>query len=87
MVELLEYQRRLLTDLNRKSEFDEEIIRKYHALIDMEEEDGVREVESEGGEFKITRGYSLKPVERGVLTLIPLNSDRPTIGVARVTFS
>jgi CPA1 family monovalent cation:H+ antiporter len=27
----------MLTEMNRKDEFDEELIRKYFALIDMEE--------------------------------------------------
>ncbi len=36
-VELLEQQRKLLEDINLRTEFDEEIIRKYHSLIDMEE--------------------------------------------------
>jgi CPA1 family monovalent cation:H+ antiporter len=36
-LELLERQRQLLTEMNRKSEFDEDLIRKYFALIDMEE--------------------------------------------------
>ena len=36
-LELLERQRQLLTEMNRKDEFDEDLIRKYFALIDMEE--------------------------------------------------
>jgi CPA1 family monovalent cation:H+ antiporter len=36
-LELLEKQREMLTEMNRKDEFDEELIRKYFALIDMEE--------------------------------------------------
>jgi monovalent cation/hydrogen antiporter len=36
-LEILERQRKLLTDMNRKSEFDEELIRKYFSLIDLEE--------------------------------------------------
>jgi CPA1 family monovalent cation:H+ antiporter len=36
-LELLERQRELLTEMNRKDEFDEDLIRKYFALIDMEE--------------------------------------------------
>lgn len=36
-LEMLERQRRLLNDMNRRSEFDEELIRKYLALIDLEE--------------------------------------------------
>ena len=36
-LELLERQREMLTDMNRKDEFDEELIRKYLSLIDMEE--------------------------------------------------
>jgi monovalent cation/hydrogen antiporter len=34
---LLEQQRRLLNEMNRLAEFDEELIRKYLALIDLEE--------------------------------------------------
>ena len=36
-LELLERQRKLLTDMNQRSEFDEDLIRKYLALIDLEE--------------------------------------------------
>ena len=36
-LELLERQRQMLTEMNRKNEFDEELIRKYLTLIDMEE--------------------------------------------------
>ena len=36
-LEILERQRKLLTEINRSSEFDEEVIRKYLSLIDMEE--------------------------------------------------
>ena len=36
-LELLERQRHLLTEMNRRSEFDEDLIRKYLGLIDMEE--------------------------------------------------
>lgn len=36
-LELLERQRQKLTDMNRRDEFDEELIRKYLGLIDMEE--------------------------------------------------
>ncbi len=36
-LELLDRQRKLLLDMNRRSEFDEDLIRKYHSLIDMEE--------------------------------------------------
>lgn len=36
-LELLERQRQLLADMNRRDEFDEDLIRKYLALIDMEE--------------------------------------------------
>jgi monovalent cation/hydrogen antiporter len=36
-LELLERQRILVTDMNRRAEFDEELIRKYLALIDLEE--------------------------------------------------
>jgi CPA1 family monovalent cation:H+ antiporter len=34
---LLEHQRKVLEQMNHRSEFDEELIRKYQALIDMEE--------------------------------------------------
>lgn len=36
-LELLERQRKLLYEMNRRSEFDEELIRKYLSLIDIEE--------------------------------------------------
>ena len=36
-LELLEQQRKLLNEMNRLSEFDEELIRKYLSLIDVEE--------------------------------------------------
>jgi len=36
-LELLERQRRLLNEMNRLAEFDEELIRKYLSLIDLEE--------------------------------------------------
>ncbi|HTH56513.1 MAG TPA: Na+/H+ antiporter [Cyclobacteriaceae bacterium] len=36
-LELLEQQRKLLNDINHKAEFDEELIRKYLTLIDIEE--------------------------------------------------
>lgn len=36
-LELLEEQRSLLNEINHLDEFDEELIRKYHALIDIEE--------------------------------------------------
>jgi CPA1 family monovalent cation:H+ antiporter len=36
-LELLEAQRKMLYELNHKEEFDEEVIRKYLALIDVEE--------------------------------------------------
>jgi monovalent cation/hydrogen antiporter len=36
-LELLEHQRQLLNKMNHKAEFDEELIRKYFALVDMEE--------------------------------------------------
>ena len=36
-LELLEHQRKLLDQMNHKSEFDEELIRKYLALIDLDE--------------------------------------------------
>jgi len=34
---LLEQQRKLLNDMNRRTEFDEDLIRKYLALVDLEE--------------------------------------------------
>jgi Na+/H+ antiporter len=36
-LELLEQQRNLLTDMNQRAEFDEDVIRKYLSLIDVEE--------------------------------------------------
>jgi CPA1 family monovalent cation:H+ antiporter len=36
-LEMLEEQRRMLHLMNQKDEFDEEIIRKYLALLDLEE--------------------------------------------------
>jgi CPA1 family monovalent cation:H+ antiporter len=36
-LELLDNQRKLLTEMNRREEFDEELIRKYLSLIDLEE--------------------------------------------------
>jgi Na+/H+ antiporter len=36
-LEVLEAQRKLLNEMNRKMEFDEELIRKYLSLIDLEE--------------------------------------------------
>lgn len=36
-LELLEQQRKLLKDMNHRAEFDEDIIRKYLALVDVEE--------------------------------------------------
>ncbi|MGZ8558206.1 MAG: hypothetical protein ACXWWC_07735 [Chitinophagaceae bacterium] len=36
-LELSEHQRKLLNEMNRRAEFDEELIRKYHALTDLEE--------------------------------------------------
>jgi monovalent cation/hydrogen antiporter len=36
-LELLEQQRKLLHEMNRRTEFDEALIRKYFALIDLEE--------------------------------------------------
>lgn len=36
-LEILDYQRNALTALNHKAEYDEELIRKYLSLIDMEE--------------------------------------------------
>lgn len=36
-LQLLEEQRKLLFDLNRRSEFDEDLIRKYLSLVDLEE--------------------------------------------------
>ena len=36
-LELLERQRQMLKEMNQKDEFDEELIRKYLVLIDLEE--------------------------------------------------
>ena len=36
-LEVLEHQRKLLEDMNHREEFDDEVIRKYLSLIDMEE--------------------------------------------------
>lgn len=36
-LEMLQHQRKLLNTMNKRTEFDEDIIRKYLALIDMEE--------------------------------------------------
>jgi CPA1 family monovalent cation:H+ antiporter len=36
-LEMLEHQRKMLDEMNHKSEFDEELIRKYLSLIDLEE--------------------------------------------------
>ena len=36
-LELLERQRKLLYDLNHRDEFDEDLVRKYLSLIDLEE--------------------------------------------------
>ena len=36
-LDILNHQRKLLNEMNRRAEFDEEIIRKYLSLIDMEE--------------------------------------------------
>jgi monovalent cation/hydrogen antiporter len=36
-LELLEHQRKILSDINHRAEFDEDLVRKYLALIDMEE--------------------------------------------------
>jgi CPA1 family monovalent cation:H+ antiporter len=36
-LELLETQREMLTSMNQRDEFDEDLIRKYLTLIDMEE--------------------------------------------------
>ena len=36
-LEMLEHQRKLLTEMNHRAEFDEELIRKYLSLIDLEE--------------------------------------------------
>lgn len=36
-LEMLETQRQLLHDINLLDEFDEELVRKYHTLVDMEE--------------------------------------------------
>jgi CPA1 family monovalent cation:H+ antiporter len=34
---MLQHQRQLLNNMNHKAEFDEELIRKYLSLIDLEE--------------------------------------------------
>ena len=36
-LDILDHQRKLLNEMNRRAEFDDEIIRKYLSLIDMEE--------------------------------------------------
>ncbi len=36
-LELLEHQRKLLNEMNRRAGFDEDLIRKYLSLIDLEE--------------------------------------------------
>jgi CPA1 family monovalent cation:H+ antiporter len=36
-LELLDHQRKLLNKMNHHKEFDEELIRKYLALVDIEE--------------------------------------------------
>lgn len=36
-LELLQHQRDILTELNRDAEYDEEVIRKYYSIIDLEE--------------------------------------------------
>lgn len=36
-LELLEHQRKLLNDINHRAEFDEDLVRKYLSLVDMEE--------------------------------------------------
>jgi len=36
-LEMLEAQRKLLNEVNRRTEYDEELIRKYLSLIDLEE--------------------------------------------------
>lgn len=36
-LEVLDHQRKLLNEMNRRSEFDEDLIRKYLSLIDLEE--------------------------------------------------
>lgn len=36
-LELLEHQRKILNEMNRRTEFDEDLIRKYLSLIDLEE--------------------------------------------------
>lgn len=36
-LDVLEQQRTLLIDMNRRADFDEEIIRKYLAILDLEE--------------------------------------------------
>ena len=52
-LELLEHQRKLLDGINHRAEFDEDIIRKYQALIDLEEYK-IREKYSEGLEREDT---------------------------------
>ena len=46
-IELLEHQRKLLEDINQHAEFDEDIIRKYQSLVDLEE-------------YKVQKKYSVK---------------------------
>jgi len=46
-VSLLENQRRFLVELNRESAIDEEIIRKYQGLVDLEEEKVISKFEIE----------------------------------------
>lgn len=36
-LDILEQQRKLLNEMNRRTEFDEELIRKYLSLVDLEE--------------------------------------------------
>jgi len=36
-LELLDHQRKLLNKMNHRKEFDEDVIRKYLALVDIEE--------------------------------------------------
>jgi monovalent cation/hydrogen antiporter len=36
-LELLEHQRKLLNEMNRRAEFDEDLIRKYFSLVDLDE--------------------------------------------------
>jgi len=41
-LEVIKQQRQLLNEMNRSAEIDKELIRKYFALIDLEEFEGVK---------------------------------------------